>query len=104
MALVNALIEEAETGFASDTRQSKTALFTAIATLEADAARYRFLRPFLDTDGEVDCMGMASRFYSWLRIKDETIPLPDALGWNSVDEAIDAAISSTPPGTDGRQG
>lgn len=79
-------------------------LLQAIARLETDAARYRFLRPFLDTDGEVDNTDMASRHYSWLWIKNETISLPDAVDWDSVDEAIDAAISSTPPGTDGRQG
>lgn len=40
--LVIALIDEAETGFASDIRQAKTALLTAIAALEAENTRLLF--------------------------------------------------------------
>lgn len=61
---------------------------------KGDAARYRFLRDHLETDGEVDDCDMATRFYSWLKIKDENIYLPDAYGWSSIDEAIDAAITA----------
>lgn len=100
--LLLALVYSFKTGSETkDTESARPKLMAYIASLEADRAdarRYRFLRPFLETDSEVDDPD-SGRAYSWLQINDERIALPDAYGWENVDAAVDAAIASLPQGT-----
>jgi hypothetical protein len=58
-----------------------------------DAERWRFVRQFLDTDGDVDESSMAARHYQWVRVNDEALhERTCAAGWtHTVESLVDVA-------------
>jgi hypothetical protein len=77
---------------AAEYRAALAAVTAERDAARADANRWRWIRPHLSTDGDVD--EGDGRLYQFLYVANEHVPLPDGLGFNGVDEAVDAALAA----------